>query len=112
MGNIQNQTKMTYDLFNQDPVTEAYYNTNSLSGEALKERRKVTGKQNLKVLEIMRNLKEATPSKVHDYILTASPLTSIRRALSTLTDDGYLVKTEEQKIGPFGHPEHVWKLKE
>ncbi len=103
---------MTYDLFNQDPVTEAYYNTNSLSGEALKERRKVTGKQNLKVLEIMRNLKEATPSKVHDYILTASPLTSIRRALSTLTDDGYLVKTEEPKIGPFGHPEHVWKLKE
>ena len=103
---------MTYDLFNQPPVSDNYYNTTSQEGEALKERRRVTGKQNLKVLEIMRNLKEATPSRVHAYVLTASPLTSIRRALSTLTDDGYLVKTEEQKMGPFGHPEHVWKIKE
>jgi len=100
------------DLFNQDPVTEAYFNTVSVKGEDLKERHKKVGKQNADILAVMQELKSATPSQVHSRMNTKAPLTSFRRAINTLTADGYLVKTEEKVMGPFGHPEHVWKLKE
>ena len=94
------------------PVTEAYFNTVSVKGEDLKERHKKVGKQNADILAVMQELKSATPSQVHSRMNTKAPLTSFRRAINTLTADGYLVKTEEKVMGPFGHPEHVWKLKE
>ena len=98
------------DLFNQDPVTDTYYNTTSQKGEDLKERHKKVGKQNAEVLAIMRKLGLATPSQVHSSMSTSAPLTSIRRAISTLTDEGLLIKTEEKVMGPYKHPEHVWKV--
>jgi len=36
---------------------------------------------------------------------------SIRRALSDLTDEGYLIKTGAKKTGKYGEPENYWRLK-
>lgn len=64
------------------------------------------------------------PSQVHAAVsplrdgAPAWPLTSVRRALSNLSDrDRYphslwppLRKTEQRVDGPFGRPEHLWEL--
>tara|TARA_R100000995_G_C3478854_1_gene122645 strand:+ start:1179 stop:1514 length:336 start_codon:yes stop_codon:yes gene_type:complete len=38
------------------------------------------------------------------------PLTSIRRAINTLTNKGKLIKTDIMRQGIYGKPEHCWKL--
>jgi hypothetical protein len=59
-----------------------------------------------------------TPSKAHeiltDYriIHPRTPLTSIRRAITNLTNDGYLTKLDEYEKGSFGIREHLWMLKQ
>lgn len=52
-----------------------------------------------------------SPSQCHRALGTKAPLTSIRRAITNLAKAGVLVKTGEQVRGPFGKPEHRWKLK-
>ena len=37
------------------------------------------------------------------------PLTSVRRAITGLTTAGVLVKTIDQRSGPYGRPECVWR---
>lgn len=38
------------------------------------------------------------------------PLTSVRRAITNLTDMGLLVKTNVKREGIFGKPCHTWRL--
>ena len=45
------------------------------------------------------------------YSNTMVPITSIRRAITNLTNDEKLVKTDNQKTGPYGKPSYCWKLK-
>ena len=40
-----------------------------------------------------------------------APITSIRRAISTLTDAGKLTKTNKLRGGKYNKNEHVWKFK-
>ena len=42
--------------------------------------------------------------------LTPPPITSIRRAITTLTKRGYLIKSDEMKKGLYGVSEYVWRL--
>ena len=57
-----------------------------------------------------------SPSQVHQRVFSDRvPLTSVRRAMTNLSDaDRYptppLRKTEERVDGPFGRPEHLWRL--
>lgn len=40
------------------------------------------------------------------------PITSVRRAITDLTEAGHLVKVENiVKAGAYGKPEHLWRLK-
>ena len=41
---------------------------------------------------------------------TVWPITSIRRALSDLTSECKLTKTDNKKLGPYGKHEFTWKL--
>jgi hypothetical protein len=54
-----------------------------------------------------------SPSEVLRRYIAAGyappPLTSIRRAVTVLTEAGALVRTDETVIGSFGAREHVWK---
>jgi hypothetical protein len=54
-----------------------------------------------------------TPPEVHeDYekLYNSVPLTSIRRALTKLTDHGHLNMTGEKKMGKYNQPNFVWSL--
>jgi hypothetical protein len=51
-----------------------------------------------------------TPSQVHRYVGGNAPLTSTRRAMTGLERAGVLVKTDVTVPGPFGRPEHAWRL--
>ncbi len=99
------------DLFNQpDPVPAAFFNTTSESGAKLKEYRIKTAHQNARVLDVLRSLGQASPSQVWIAMGRTCPLTSVRRALTTLTDGGMAVKTEARHVGEYGRDEHVWTL--
>ena len=60
---------------------------------------------------------DMSPSQVYDYLVdrllvdAATPLTSIRRAITNLTTRGELVKLEKKTQGPWGHPEGLWRLR-
>lgn len=57
-----------------------------------------------------------SPSQVHERVFSDRvPLTSTRRCLTNLSDperypDPPLRKTDERIDGPFGRPEHLWRL--
>lgn len=52
-----------------------------------------------------------TPSEVHELAGLRCPLTSIRRALTNLTDRCDLVHhREDRRVGPYGARESTWSL--
>jgi hypothetical protein len=53
---------------------------------------------------------KGSPSQVFAAVAKpGEPITSIRRAISNLTKDGRLIKTDELRKGQ-GASEHVWRL--
>ena len=48
------------------------------------------------------------PGALHDDQGYKWPITSTRRAITNLTEDGILVKTSFQSMGQYGRPEHHW----
>lgn len=87
-----------------------FYNTIHLDGERFTEAMAAAIQQNHKVYVVMQHKGMATPSQVHALFPQNVPLTSIRRAMNTLTLQGKLEKTLLMRDGPMGKPEHVWKL--
>ena len=51
-----------------------------------------------------------TPFDVQKRMNLNAPITSVRRAITNLTRDEYLVKMEVKKSGPYGVANHYWKL--
>jgi hypothetical protein len=45
-----------------------------------------------------------------EYYGRKIPLTSVRRAISTLTREGVLKKTDKQRTGYYGKREYMWRL--
>ena len=50
-----------------------------------------------------------TPSAVHERMGERWPITSVRRSITNLTDEGILEKARETRKGQYGRPEHCWK---
>lgn len=71
--------------------------------------------QSKRVESIIReNGKNMTPYEVHkvyESIYTHVPITSIRRAMSRLTDEGVLTMTGEKRMGDYNRSNFVWSLK-
>jgi hypothetical protein len=91
-----------------------YYNTTGLTGDQLKQKQKKNKTQNESVLEFFQMHPDwkISPEPVHKCVFaTTVPLTSIRRAITDLTDDGYLEKTHVKVKGQYGVPIHCWRLK-
>lgn len=89
-----------------------FYNTTGETGSTLREYTKKAITQNDWVLDMMRFLRTATPSEVHLRLGTNAPVTSIRRAMTTLAKQGLLTKTSVKSVGPYGRREHVWEYNE
>lgn len=55
--------------------------------------------------------REYTPPEIALYVFgNRVPLTSVRRAISNLTDRGLLVKTENKRPGLYGMDNSTWRL--
>lgn len=91
---------------------KSYYNTTCSSGSDLSDYLAKAVKQETAILSFFRiNPNTAfSPSEVHLFMLPDAPITSIRRAMTNLTDQGRLIKTDVQKTGPFKRPEYLWIL--
>lgn len=70
-------------------------------------------RQNDKVLKLFQDHphQDFTPAQVYLMFGQQYPLTSIRRAITTLTSTGELVKTDHKRKGLYGENNCTWILK-
>lgn len=90
-----------------------YHNSTHAVGAELAQAEAEAQSQQDTVLAIFRfqPLREMSPFQVWvEYDHPLVPLTSIRRAISNLTKDGYLVRTASQRVGPYRRKEYLWRL--
>jgi len=89
-----------------------YYNTTHLDGSELKEAHAKAETQEQMIKAIFQRHKELTASDAWSYYTARKrcPLTSIRRSITNLKADGYLIKTNRQKLGMYGKPEYIYKI--
>lgn len=90
-------------------MSTAFYNTTKEVNPQLELFNEKASTQEKKVLSLMNQKKKASPSELLEYFEN-TPITSIRRALTNLSNKGKLIKTDEKKIGIFGRNEYVWEL--
>ena len=88
-----------------------YYNTNNETGSKLKASRSKTSRQRDIILNIFKRGTTLSPEDVLRFSGLKAPITSIRRAITDLTDEGLLEKTEIRKKGIYGKLVHTWRLK-
>lgn len=88
-----------------------FFPTTPMSTQGISEMEAKVKGQNLEILRFfMRNsARSFTPFEVLEHTRMNIPITSIRRALTTLTDSGYLIKTGEMRQGEYGAPNHCWR---
>lgn len=89
--------------------TEHYHNTTNLDLFTVEQKKKECISQEEKVLKVFKNAPKLSASEVYNKLNTASPITSIRRAISNLKKQGKLLRLDEFKIGLYGSPEHYYK---
>lgn len=89
-----------------------YYNTTNEEGAELKSYSEKAETQKEKVLRTFKEFGLLTPSQAWKVsgLRLGTPLTSIRRAITDLTKEGKLIRTEEKKPGIYGRPESIYKL--
>jgi hypothetical protein len=91
---------------------DIFYNTTHLNASELKIRRLNNAYQNGRILKFFEDNPAGyfTPFEVQFYSgLERTPITSIRRALSTLTSAGLIIKTDRLREGEYGALNHTWK---
>lgn len=96
----------------------SFINTTGLRGETLEKAKEGAAHQNILVLEVFRSTGAAMgPSVVYRQLIESgkinmnTPITSIRRSISNLTQKGLLVKTKSKIIGGYGKVEFCWAIK-
>ena len=90
-----------------------YYNTTDQTGEELQTSHQKTKKQDELIYEYFLSSEEPlSPSMVQNNLNLNCPITSVRRAITNLTKDGLIEKTNSYVTGSYGKKEHLWKLTE
>jgi Fe2+ or Zn2+ uptake regulation protein len=90
----------------------SYYNTTQETGSSLAESHAKAKTQEQKIILCFHN--QGTPlsaSVICELLNDAYPITSIRRALTDMTNQGDLEKTEKKVMGRYGKKEHQWRLR-
>lgn len=90
----------------------SYYNTTHSTQPVLKLYEDTAVSQEVRILAyfVVAPTCQHTPSEIQKWCLRDAPITSVRRALTNLTNAGELVKTDKQNKGPYGRPEYRWRL--
>lgn len=95
---------------------QKYFNTLEEAERELEKSIRKADTQNERVLRIIAGLNwSLTPFEVQAYyekIYGAVPVTSIRRALNTLTREERLIKTQIKSLGKYGKKNYTWKINE
>lgn len=101
-------------LFDQPAeVPDAHYNTTGMGGEELAAAKQRCKTQNQMILDLFSMNPRMTPSICCKFAAVRGhnwPVTSIRRAMTDLTEAGYLRKTDRMVPGDYGAKEHVWEV--
>ena len=92
-----------------------YYNTNENAGIYLREAWTQTAKQDELIFQLFSDNPDQgySPEDVELRCLDLGktwPITSIRRAIHTLTEEGNLTKTSELQKSSYGKNAHLWRL--
>lgn len=94
----------------------SFYNTTQEAGPTLFSFQDLSITQDVAVLQVYRAMRDPmTPSQAErrlkqlELIGKNTPLTSIRRSINTLTEEGKLRKTTSKVTGPYGRPEYKWE---
>ncbi len=94
-----------------------YYNTTNETGSKLNTAWIETAKQDEIIFEVFNKHQETfyTPFNIQDILsdnyIIDYPITSIRRALNTLTNDGKIIKTPIKRKGLYGKSNYTWRYK-
>lgn len=88
-----------------------YFNTTQETGAQLNRSRVKAASLQEQVLNYFRRNpgRHYTPAEVHQHF-TRYPLTSVRRAMTDLTTEGALIKTELMTPGLYGKNNFNWRL--
>lgn len=92
-----------------------HFNTTNEAGAELGKLEKRANKQEDWIMKLFHKFpyEQFSPSYVHETYVACNhdvPITSIRRAMTVLTQKGLLRKTEKKQQGPYGNNEHLWEL--
>tara|TARA_R110002020_G_C15663252_1_gene717002 strand:+ start:56 stop:382 length:327 start_codon:yes stop_codon:yes gene_type:complete len=96
----------------------SYYNTTHLAGTKLKKEKLQALTQNTQILHVFRgdDTLARTPFDVQETLKDEYdldyPITSIRRSITNLTNDRYLVKTRAKSRGKYGKFNYTWMTAE
>jgi hypothetical protein len=91
-----------------------FFNTTHESGTNLSLFIRKANEQNTLILNFFKANPDKifSPEQVYAALATLeTPLTSYRRAITTLTDKGLLEKTNTKIKGSYGRSNYCWKLK-
>jgi hypothetical protein len=93
-----------------------YYNTNRETGDTLQISWNKSNKQKKLIYHIFVSGVESSfaPHQIKDILNERFdenyPLTSVRRAITDLTTEGVLYKTEHKVKGSYGKKVHTWRV--
>jgi len=88
-----------------------YYNTTNTTGDTLKTYKAKANSQEKKVLDIFNDLKtDLSADMVWGLMDDEAPLTSIRRAITDLENEGKLQMTGKKTMGLYGREVNTWRL--
>ena len=102
------------DIFQAHRIGPVYHNTTAKTGEDLEKAQVKASGQTEAILKLFQDHPHTsfTPWQIYYHFGQQMMITSIRRAITTLTDGGYLVKTtERRKSGPANETSFCWRLK-
>jgi len=85
-----------------------YHNTVNLNGVDLEQRQTKVATEDQRILNYFIQLPNVARSACDAHKELGILLTNVRRAITNLTKAGQLRKTNEKKIGMYGHPVHLW----
>jgi len=91
----------------------SYFNTNKERGETLKKSNTKAKTQEEEIEKIFKVNQKLSASEAWNIYNSdwKTPLTSIRRAITNLCNQGVLVKTDETKEGVYGKAEHIYRVR-
>jgi len=98
-------------------MRKSYYNTNKECGKTLidSEEKALTQEELIFYLFASNRNVSLSPFQVQKYLYgedSKVPITSIRRAMTNLTQKGKLVKQDKMVEGNYGKMTHTWAYKE